>query len=128
VGGVDITNADKPNALNELFSSCFNSSLTPLNIDDWNNIITDQEHYPTDLLCTNNEVFDMLCSLNVNKSNGPDEISACMLKSCAASIYLTIKILFYLNPFRPNPSSMESVQYVTPIPKSSGSGTPSGFH
>ena len=80
--------------VNEFFSECFNSTLPPLNNDDWNNIRTNQDECPTDTLCSENEVLEMLCSLNTRKSNGPDGISARMLKSCAGSISLPIKMIF----------------------------------
>ena len=43
----------------------------------------------TELLRTEEEVFDllMLMSLDVSKANGPDGISARMLKFTAASVY-----------------------------------------
>ena len=94
VDGVNvISDIDKANALNEFFSECFNSTLPPLNNDDWNNIRINQDECPTDILCSEDEVLGMLCSLNTRKSNGPDGTSARMLKSCAGSISLSIKMI-----------------------------------
>ena len=41
---------------------------------------------PEDFLCTEEEVYEMLLSLDTSKANGPDGISAKMLKCTALSI------------------------------------------
>ena len=122
-----ITDIDKANALNEFFSECFNSPLPPLNNDDWNNIRTNPDECPTDILCSENEVLEMLCSLNTRKSNGPDGISARMLKSCAGSISLPIKMIFNHSIRSGQLPCAWKESNVTLIPKSTGSGTRSGY-
>ena len=122
-----ITDIDKANALNEFFSECFNSPLPPLNNDDWNNIRTNPDECPTDIMCSENEVLEMLCSLNTRKSNGPDGISARMLKSCAGSISLPIKMIFNHSIRSGQLPCAWKESNVTLIPKSTGSGTRSGY-
>ena len=41
---------------------------------------------PPELLCTENEVLELLLALDTSKANGPDNISAKMLKSTTVSI------------------------------------------
>ena len=45
---------------------------------------------PDDLLCTEEEDFDHLSSLDTTKANCPDRISAKMLKESAVSVYKLI--------------------------------------
>ena len=47
---------------------------------------TGGENCPVDLLCTEEEVFDLICSIDPTKSSGPDQISAKMLRATATSI------------------------------------------
>lgn len=72
--------SEKANHLNLFFHSCFNKSHAPVTPSTGMHFTP-----PTDLLCTEDEIFDLLLSLNVSKSSGPDGISARMLKYMAAT-------------------------------------------
>ena len=62
-----------------------------LNISDYNKLnLPDQDSCPEQLLCTEDDVLEMLLSLDTTKSRGPDGISATMLKQTAVSIALGI--------------------------------------
>ena len=62
----------------------FNTALPPLSQEDPEP--SDPATCPEELLCTEEEVFDLLQELDISKSNGPDNISVKMLKGIAASI------------------------------------------
>ena len=77
--------SEKANMLNQYFSECFSMAEPPLANGDYCNIQTTGE-CPQDILCTEDEVFCMLNSLNTTKANGPDGISARMLKNTTPSV------------------------------------------
>ena len=82
----------KANALNKLFSSSYNASSQPINtvtLDIYSDHICSPEN-----VCTEEEFCKMLQSLDVSKANGPDGISATMLKSTANAIAPLITNLF----------------------------------
>ena len=72
---------EKATMLNEFFSTYFNTLLPPLLPLNNDPVLLDQ--CPEDLLCTVDEIFSLLKSLDVSKANGPDGISARMLKFTA---------------------------------------------
>ena len=83
----------KANMISEYFTTCFNSPLdlgTSLHFDNWCAPIEE-------FLCTTEEVFHLLASLDTSKSTGPDGISTCMLKSTAISIASSVTTLFNLS-------------------------------
>ena len=52
---------EKATLLNEFFSSCFNSAQPPLNMSDYNELNQpDQDSCPEQLLCTEDEILEML--------------------------------------------------------------------
>ena len=56
----------KAKVLNSFFHSCFNPALPPLSTE---NLVTlDPTDCPGELLCTEEEVFDLLLALDTNKS------------------------------------------------------------
>ena len=64
--------------LNLFFSRCFNSLSAHLeDVTDKNVLLSDDQ--PVELLCDEDSVLEVLLSLDVSKSNGPDSISARML-------------------------------------------------
>ena len=73
----------------------FNLSEPPLTCDDLPE--TDSSLCPSYLLCTEEEVLSTLGSLDVSKLNGPDGISARMLKSTSYSIAPAITKLFNMS-------------------------------
>ena len=84
---------EKASMLNNFFSSCFNTAFSPLTLicnHDRNN------HTEMSLLCTEDEVHDLLLTLDVTKSNGPDGISSSMLKHTADAIAPSLTKLFNL--------------------------------
>ena len=81
--------------LNSSFSSCYNPSHSPLVLSEYHNLQSSQE-CPEELLC-NEEVHQLLSSLDVTKANGPDGISARTLKHIATSISPLIMKLFNLS-------------------------------
>ena len=78
---------DKATLLNRYFSQSFNQSVSPLTDD--NISMSDSTNpllCPEEFLCTEDEVLEILLSLDTKKANGQDSISARMLKSTAQSI------------------------------------------
>ena len=85
------SNVDKANLLNVTFVSNFNYSLPGLA----GQFLSDAPHScPTDLLCTEDEVFNMLSTLDTTKANGHDDISARMLRETATSVTPYVTKLF----------------------------------
>ena len=78
---------EKATLLNDFFSSCFNDAQEPLDTSDYLELDQpDPGLCPDWLLCNEDEILEMLLSLDTTKSSGPDGISATMLKQTAASI------------------------------------------
>ena len=83
--------------------------------------------FPSELLCNEENICELLESLDISKSNGPDGISARMLKYTAASIAPSITCLFNqsLQSCR-IPSEWKS-SLVVPVPKGSNSHSPTNY-
>lgn len=62
------TDAGKAQLLNDFYHSCFNHPFNPLSDPD----PLDPSSCPSDLLCTENQITDLLLSLNTAKSTGTD--------------------------------------------------------
>ena len=83
--GSEVTDDDgKADALNSFFSKCFNRKENPLTNSDWESVTSPSPECPEEYLCTEQQVFDLLSTLDVSKSTGPDGISAKMLKATAS--------------------------------------------
>ena len=84
------SNSGKAQLLNEFFHNnyCFNDSFSPL----MNPTLLDTSRCPPHLLYTEEEVTDLLLSLDPAKSTGLDKISAVMLWSTA--VYVATLLLF----------------------------------
>ena len=68
--------AEKATLLNNFFSFCFNDAYPPINMSDYNQLSQpDQCSCPEELLCTEDEILEMLLSIDTTKSSGPDGIS-----------------------------------------------------
>ena len=68
---------DKAVLLNNFFFECFNKSVPPLSPDLPH---LDPFLFPAELLCTEENILTLICSLDYTKSTGPDDISPRMLK------------------------------------------------
>ena len=82
--------------------------------DDYN---LDPSCCPEEFLCTEEEVIDLLLSLDTTKANGPDGISATMLKSTAYSITPEITKLFNKSIKSGRLPSGWKLSSVVPVPK-----------
>jgi len=107
------TDIGKANLLNSFFSSCYNLSHS-----EYHHNLQPPHECPEELLCNEEEVYQLLSSLDVTKANGPDGISARMLKHTAASITPSITKLFNLSLCTGHVPSEWKQSLVVPIPKS----------
>ena len=78
---------------NSFFENCFNTAFPPLSPAT----AQLQSHPCEDMLCTEDEVFHLLSSLDVTKAIGMDEISSRMLEYIATSITPAVAKLFSLS-------------------------------
>ena len=110
--------------LNNYFATCFNKSCNPLNVDQQPLVTTP---FPEELLCNEEEVEELLSSVDVSKASGPDDISAKMLKNTAPCIGSSITKLFnqFLTAGKIPSQWKESI--VIPIPKSDNHNTPTNY-
>ena len=123
-GNAPVTsNEAKAELLNSFFYECFNHSFPPLS----DPVPLDPETCPTSILCTEEQVYDLLCSLDTTKSTGLDGVSAFMLKQTAASIAPSLNKLFNLSIASGSFPSDWKCARVTPIFKSSDSSLPNNY-
>ena len=116
------TDREKANLLNSFFHSCFNTSHLPISSPAESSIVS-----PIEFLCTEEEVFDLLVSLDVSKANGPDGISARMLKFTAASITPSVTKLFNHSISRAQLPTQWKKSAIVAIPKTSDTSTPANY-
>jgi len=84
-----------PKAKADIFNKFFHSVLTQRSGDLYFEVVTPfTESMVDDLTCSVADVFKVLITLDVNKPNGPDAISARTLKECAAELAPSITQLF----------------------------------
>ena len=109
---------DKANLLNDFFSSCFNHQQPPLTKSDLDKFPVDPDQCPDNLLCHEDDVVQLLSSLDINKASGADNISARMLKATAHSIAPSVtNSLTSVSEMEHYPCSMWKCTNVVPIPK-----------
>ena len=125
--GVDAsTSTEKATMLNAFFGECFNHALPPLGFPDLDEI-DHTEQCPEDFLCTIDEVQWLLNRLDTTKSNGPDGISARMLKAVAPSIAPSITELFNLSIKSACFPTMWKMANIVPVPKSNNHSSPPNY-
>ena len=115
---------DKAVLLNSYFHQCFNTMVPPL---DEHQSPLNPSSFPAELLCTEDVIFDLITELDCNKSSGPDDISARMLKGTAASVTPSITRLFNLSLSSGSFPDAWKMARVVPIPKSSDMSVPSNY-
>ena len=109
---------EKAELLNNFFSKCLNRSVSPLDETDCLNLgQPNSDECPEQLLCSEEEVLQMLLTLDTTKSNGPDGLSALMLKATATSIAPGITRLFNKSIQSGTVPEAWKISSVVPIPK-----------
>lgn len=114
---------DKANMLNIFFANCFNTIFPPLSAS----ATLPHSNPSEEILCTEDEVFHLLSSLDVTKASGPDGISPKMLKYTAASVTPIITKLFNLSITSGKIPLRWKQAHVVPIPKTSVATSPSCY-
>ena len=82
---------------------------------------------PDHLLCTTHEIKQLLKGLDVSKANGPDRISAHMLRATFESIAPSMTSFFNLSITKSHFFKLCKSTRVVPIPKSTAKHSPSGY-
>ena len=119
---------EKAEMLNSFFHKCFNHSMPPLQFADLDELDPVNEYLHTeDILCTVEEVEQHLRTLDTSKANGPDGISAKMLKETATSIAPSVTKLFNLSLKSGCFPTLWKLSHVVPIPKSNDYTNPSNY-
>ena len=125
-GTVATKDSEKANMLNQYFSECFSKAQPPLADSDYDRIHVTGD-CPLDFLCTENEVLCMLASLDTSKANGPDGISARMLKATAVSIVPSLTKILNLSIETGKFPELWKHSLVVPIPKANDHKSPSNY-
>ena len=86
---------DKANILDNTFTNSFNHSIPGIGHGDLPDVAL--VDCPTEFLSTEDEVYELWSNLNITKANGPDDISARMLKETALSITPIVTHLFNIS-------------------------------
>ena len=79
------------------------------------------------ILCSEEEVYNLLRSLDTTKSNGHDDISAIMLKNTAFSITEAVAKMFNISISLGELPDEWKVLRITPIPKHGDRTNPSNY-
>ena len=112
-------NVEKANLLNSTFISHFNNKQPPLASTDLT--LTDPSASADNILCSKDQVYELLTSIDTTTANGHDDISAIMLKKTALSITPAVTKLFNVSLTSGELPSEWKTARVTPIPKSGDS-------
>ena len=118
---------EKAEVLNSFFAECFNSSLPSLSSGE--NFCSNEEDdvCPDDFLCYEEEVLELLQSIDTTKANGPDGISGTMLKATAYAIFPSVTALFNKSIRSGIVLTKWKEANVTPIPKGSNTSSVSNY-
>ena len=119
------SNLDKANLLNATFTNSFNCSLPELRKTDLPEITDDD--IPANFLCTENKVYDLLCSLDTAKASGHNGISARMLKETALSITPAVTELFNISIRLGEIPDEWKIARISPIPKTNDRSNPGKY-
>ena len=114
--------------LNGFFSECFNTAQSPLSINQEEPLsYLEQSNLESidNLLCTEDEVYEMIVSLDTSKANGSDDISARMLKGMAHSTTPVLTHLFNMSIESGIFPDKWKLSSVVPIPKGGDHSNPS---
>ena len=118
--GVAFSNTAKASLLNEVLSQNFNRTIPPLANTDYHFFMADPSStFPEEIFCTEEEVLDLLLTVDTSKATGSDGISGRMLKSTAHSIAPGLTELFNLSIRTGRIPQQWKTSSVVPIPKSS---------
>ena len=122
-GNYASTNYEKAEMLNSIFNKSYNCSIPPLNFAD----LDELDPVKDNILCTVEEVKLNLENLDVSKSNGPDGISARMLKGVAANIAPSVTKLFNISLASGCFPVLWKSSNVVPIPKCKDLTNPNNY-
>ena len=111
-----LINAEKANLLNSTFISHFNNKQPPLTLADLP--LTDPSVSVDNILCSEDQVYELLTSIDTTTANGHDNISAIMLKKTALRITPAVSKLFNVSLTSGELPSEWKTARVSPIPKS----------
>ena len=118
---------EKASMLNQFFSNCFNRSEPPLDTSDIEQMRVHPDLCPPELLCSDEEILELLQALDTNKASGPDGIAARMLKSTASVIAPSLKTLFNYSVMNGVVPDEWKNSNIVPIPKSSNRAQASNY-
>ncbi len=90
-------------------------------------VVSTEEDNIDDFLCTVEEVYGLLSSLDASKATGPDGISARMLKMSAEFIAPSVTTLFNLSLQSGHVPHEWKRSTIVPIPKTSPATTPNSY-
>ena len=110
-----VTNdVQKADILNNQFFSNFNHCICNIGL-------LDSSNFPEEFLCTDEQVFDLIHSLDSTKATGADGISTRMLKATATCISKSLSDLFNKSLITGTLPTAWKFARVVPIPKSGSS-------
>ena len=116
-GDTATSDSEKATMLHEQLFSTASTNLYPPITPTCDSERLEQIDCPPELLCTEDEVLELLLALDTSKANGPDNISAKMLKSTAVSIAPVLTKFFNLSITTGKLPRAWKTSSVVPIPK-----------
>jgi len=118
-GSVASSESEKATMLNQFFSSCLKRSVPPLDSSDIDRLQVDSDQCPPELLCSEEEIMELLQTLDTSKASGLDDISTRMLKETASAIAPSLTTLFNYSVQNGVIPDEWKCSNIVPIPKSS---------
>ena len=92
------SNVEKATLLNQILSRNFNYDIEPLSESNSYQFIADPSSpVSEDIVCTDGDVFCLLCAIDTTKASGPDGIYGRMLKGTAESITPSLTHMFNMS-------------------------------
>ena len=112
------SNVEKATLLNQILSCNFNYDIEPLSVSNSYQFIADPSSpVSEDIVCTDGDVFCLLCAIDTTKASGPDGISGRMLKGTAESITPSLTHMFNMSIKAARVPTAWKISSVVPIPK-----------
>ena len=115
---------EKAHLLNNYFYECFNKRSSPV----LNNLQSlPSQDFPSDLLCDEAEIFDLIVNMDPSKSTGPDGISVRMLRGTAVAAVTSLSKLFNKSLTSGKFPQAWKMARVVPVPKAGDTSSVSNY-